>query len=171
MASRTYAKSIVRKWYKDFPSSDLFQARPPAFQRNAKWMVKFFAELMVNYMDDPPSRGTERTWPRLSSIYPPEKHFRAGDLRGLLPHPADLLRVLGPWHDREGMIRRNCQCIGGKGDRTVKKREKRSLMKRMIWHPSKHYELLHRTLHLMTIPLKNWWRKTPLFLGDKLDFL
>jgi hypothetical protein len=54
MASGTYAKNIVRKWYKEFPKSDLFQALNPTFQKNAKWTVEFFAELMADYMEDPP---------------------------------------------------------------------------------------------------------------------
>ena len=54
MASGSYAKSYVRKWYKEFPKSDLFQALDPVFQKNAKWTVEFFAEMMADYMDNPP---------------------------------------------------------------------------------------------------------------------
>ena len=55
MASIPYAKSIVRKWYKEFPNSDLFRALPPVYQKNAKWTVELFAELMAGYMDATPN--------------------------------------------------------------------------------------------------------------------
>lgn len=55
MASPAYAKSVVRKWYKEFPNSDLFHALPPVYQKNAKWTVELFAELMAGYMDATPS--------------------------------------------------------------------------------------------------------------------
>jgi hypothetical protein len=52
MASRTYAKNYVRKWFKDFPASDIFQTLSTIYQKNAKWTVGFFAEMMADYMDD-----------------------------------------------------------------------------------------------------------------------
>ena len=57
MASITYAKSIVRKWYKEFSNSNLFQKLSPIYQKNAQWTVVFFVELMVDYMD-----ATPNTW-------------------------------------------------------------------------------------------------------------
>lgn len=57
MASSTYAKSIVRKWYKEFPNSNLFQKLSPIYKKNAQWIVEFFAELMADYMD-----ATPNTW-------------------------------------------------------------------------------------------------------------
>ena len=55
MASSKYAKTVVRKWYKEFLSSDLFQALLPIYQKNAKWTVEFFTELMADYKDATPS--------------------------------------------------------------------------------------------------------------------
>ncbi|OLS13621.1 MAG: hypothetical protein RBG13Loki_2747 [Promethearchaeota archaeon CR_4] len=55
MASGTYAKTIVRVWYKNVPNSRQFRTLPIEFQKNAKWTVEFFAELMAGYIDDPPS--------------------------------------------------------------------------------------------------------------------
>jgi len=55
MASATYAKGIARAWFKEFQKSGQFHALPAKFQKNAKWTVEFFAELMADYMDDPPS--------------------------------------------------------------------------------------------------------------------
>ncbi|HME52286.1 MAG TPA: hypothetical protein VKM55_08715 [Candidatus Lokiarchaeia archaeon] len=54
MASPEYAKTIVRKWFKEFAKSALFKELPARYQQDAKQIILLFAECMAGYFEDPP---------------------------------------------------------------------------------------------------------------------
>jgi hypothetical protein len=96
MASGTYSKNYVRKWYKEFPKSDLFQALDPVFQKNAKWTVEFFAEMMADYMDDPPlSWNGEDTKELVVHIIPRKSIFERKIYEGFCPILRAFFEYLG----------------------------------------------------------------------------
>ena len=96
MASTTYAKSIVRKWYKEFPNSDLFQALPSVYQKNAKWTVELFAELMAGYMDATPSTWDgEDVYEVVVHIIPRKSIFDKETFEGFCPILRAFFEYLG----------------------------------------------------------------------------
>ena len=96
MASTTYAKSIVRKWYKEFPNSDLFQALPSVYQKNAKWTVELFAELMAGYMDATPSTWDgEDVYEVVVHIIPRKSKFDKETFEGFCPILRAFFEYLG----------------------------------------------------------------------------
>src|SRR5271157_6374688 len=54
MASAEYAKTIVRKWFKEFAKSALFQELPVQYQQDARQIILLFAECMADFFEDPP---------------------------------------------------------------------------------------------------------------------
>ncbi|MBD3343421.1 MAG: hypothetical protein GF353_30265 [Candidatus Lokiarchaeota archaeon] len=96
MASPTYAKSVVRKWYKEFPNSDLFKALPPGYQKNAKWTVELFAELMAGYMDATPSNWDgEDVYEVVVQIIPRKSIFDKETFEGFCPILRAFFEYLG----------------------------------------------------------------------------
>ena len=56
MASGAYAKSVVRKWFKEgYQASPNYKNLPKTFKENALMIIELFADLMAEYMDSPPS--------------------------------------------------------------------------------------------------------------------
>ena len=96
MASPAYAKSIVRKWYKEFPKSHLFKSLPDVYQRNAKWTVEFFAELMADYMDATPSTWDgDEVYELVVNIIPLKSIFDRKMLEGFCPILSAFFEYLG----------------------------------------------------------------------------
>lgn len=96
MASIAYAKSIVRKWYKEFPNSDLFQVLPSVYQKNAKWTVELFAELMAGYMDATPSTWDgEDVYEVVVHVIPRKSMFDKETFEGFCPILRAFFEYLG----------------------------------------------------------------------------
>lgn len=115
MASGIYAKNYVRKWYKDFPKSDLFQALDPVFQKNAKWTVEFFAEMMADYMDDPPlSWNGKDTKELVVNIIPRKSIFERKIYEGFCPILRAFFEYLGRDFIEEKWSRELINALRGK---------------------------------------------------------